>query len=79
MSANPLNPTALTMIRKLSENNPARQIFACPRFKTALQEMGGNLFSPEALSVYPVVAGVPCLRIENGIFASKYPEIVAGA
>jgi uncharacterized protein YbaR (Trm112 family) len=37
-------------------------------------EIGGMLFSPEALVVYPIVGGIPCLRIQNGIFASKYEE-----
>jgi hypothetical protein len=34
------------------------------------------LFSPEALSVYPIIAGIPCLRMENAIIASKFPEII---
>jgi len=42
-----------------------------------LQEVAGMLFSPEALVVYPILDGIPCLRIENGIVASKFPEIVA--
>lgn len=73
-TANPLNPTALTIIRKDCDLAPQSPILACPRFKTPLTDIGGMLFSPDALVVYPVVAGIPCLRIENGIFASKYPE-----
>ncbi len=73
--ANPLNPTGLTVIEKLSTST-ATHTFACPRYRTPLQEFGGMLFSPEALCVYPVIGGIPCLRIENAIFASKYPMMV---
>jgi uncharacterized protein YbaR (Trm112 family) len=34
------------------------------------------LFSPEGMVVYPIVNGIPCLKIENGILASKYKEVV---
>ncbi|APB35047.1 hypothetical protein GlitD10_2704 [Gloeomargarita lithophora Alchichica-D10] len=49
---------------------------ACPEFKTPLQAVGNMLFSPEALTVYPILAGIPCLRVENAIVASKYQEFV---
>jgi uncharacterized protein YbaR (Trm112 family) len=32
-------------------------------------------YSPEALVVYPVIGGIPCLREDNGVFASSYKEI----
>ncbi len=75
-SANPLNPTAITIIQKKGHNAAARHIFACPRLKTPLVEIGGMMFSPEALVVYPIVGGIPCLRIENGIVASKFPDLL---
>jgi uncharacterized protein YbaR (Trm112 family) len=78
VTVNPLNPTALTVIRKESRADPPAGVLACPRFKTPLKEMGGMLFSPEALTVYPVIGGIPCLRVENGILASKYEEVVPG-
>lgn len=74
--ANPLNPTAVTIIRKENNVELPSSIFACPRFKTPLKEIEGMFFSPEALVVYPVVGGIPCLRIKNGIFASKYEEVI---
>lgn len=77
-SANPLNPTAWTLIQK---NNPpprARQdVLACPRYKTPLERIGNVYFSPEALTVYPIIGGIPCLRVENGIIASHYPKFAA--
>lgn len=74
-SINPLNPSAITIIRKMQTESPPTHVFACPRFKTALEERGGVLYSPEALAVYPIIQGIPCLRIENAILASKYPDL----
>ncbi len=75
-TSNSLNPTALTIIRKDSDTELPSDVLACPKFKTPLKRIGGMLFSPEALVVYPIVGGIPCLRIENGIFASKYEEVM---
>jgi len=74
--ANALNPTALTIIRKRESMESPSSVLACPKFKTPLDYVGGMFFSPQASVVYPVVGGIPCLRIENGIFASKYGELM---
>jgi len=75
--SDPLNPSALIIIRKHPSDDMQQQyVLACPRFKTLLKDIGNMLFSPEALVVYPVIGGIPCLRIENGIFASKYDEVL---
>jgi len=71
---NPLNPTAITVIRKPEAAAEPGHILACPKFKTPLLELGGMLFSPEALAVYPVLCGIPCLRPEAAIVASRYPD-----
>jgi len=77
LSINPLNPTAITIIEKnINDDVLPSAILACPKFKTPLEEIGGMLFSNEALTVYPVIGGIPCLRINNGIFASKYKEFI---
>jgi uncharacterized protein YbaR (Trm112 family) len=74
-SANPLNPTALTIIEKRPQTAVrAGTVLVCPRFKARLQRAGGMLFSPEALTVYPIIGGIPCLRLENGVVASRYVE-----
>lgn len=78
-AANPMRPIGLTVIRKEAAGPPPAQLLVCPRFKTPLREIGGMLFSPEALAVYPVIGGIPCLRIENAILASKYAEVMTGA
>ena len=70
--ANPLNPTAITVIEKNTKQEKPSFTLACPEFKTQLETIDGMMFSPEALRVYPVISGIPCLRVENGIFASKY-------
>jgi len=83
---NPNNPSAITIIRKNTAINikpmcdidkgQTKNIFACPKYKKPLKKVGDMLFSSEALVVYPIIVGIPCLRIENGIIASKYEEIV---
>lgn len=76
-NANPLNPAAITVIKKMSKKpEPTGYIFACPKYKTPLHKLGDLWFSPEALVAYPTVAGIPCLRIKNGIVASKLPEFI---
>lgn len=72
---NPLNPTAITIIEKPVDAVSPAFTLACPKYKTPLKVMGGMLFSSEALTVYPIVGGIPCLRVENGILACKYPEM----
>jgi hypothetical protein len=75
--SDPLNPSGLTIIRKDSDNNStSHEMYACPKYKTPLKNLGDMMFSREALVVYPVVLGIPCLRIENGIVASKFEEVI---
>lgn len=76
-TSNPLNPTVITIIENIDSKGAADDILACPRFKTRLEEIDGMLFSPEALVIYPVLANIPCLKVENGILASKYKEFIA--
>ncbi len=81
-----MNPTGVTVIRKpfveseesISQDKGGKleKYLACPRHKTQLIDADSMLFSPEALVVYPVVGGIPCLRIENGIVASKFEELL---
>lgn len=70
-SANPLNPTAVTIIEKMTDNS-VNDVLACPRYITPLLLKGGHYFSQETQVVYPVLNGIPCLRIDNGILASKF-------
>lgn len=79
LSARDVNPTAITIIEKenAQELDSATPILACPKYKTPLLDKGDFMFSPEALTVYPKLFDIPCLRIENAIIATKLSEIAA--
>lgn len=70
----PLNHTRLIVIKKQHEIHEMGEgdKLVCPQTKTKLEKIDGAFFSPESLRVYPIINGIPCLRIENGIIASKY-------
>ena len=73
-SANPMNPTAITIILKPCDMKAPEEVFVCPQFKTPLKEVDSVMYSPEALVAYPIIRGIPCLRIGNGILASKLED-----
>jgi len=73
-SANILNPTAITVIEKLTEKSRPNHVLACPEHKTPLTEGLGALYSEEGLRAYPVIGGIPCLRVENSVFASHFDK-----
>lgn len=73
-SSNPLNPTAITIIEKLSNCVKPTHILACPEHKTPLIQGKGALYSEEGLRAYPIIADIPCLRVENSVFASHFSE-----
>ena len=64
----------MTIISKNVNSAAPADVLACPKLKTPLEKIENALFSPEALTVYPIIGGIPCLRIDNSIFASKYSE-----
>jgi hypothetical protein len=69
---NPLNPTGLLVIEKDSAKSTAQPTFQCPKYRTPLKIHDQFYYSPEAFCVYPVLAGIPCLRIANSIVASFF-------
>lgn len=77
-SLNQKNPTAIFIIKKneneINSLSYRKDFFACPISKSELikDEKENVYFSEESLVVYPVVKGIPCLRKENSILASKY-------
>jgi len=75
-SGNQLNPTAITIICKQTDADRPVEVLACPKYKMPLIKTECALYSTEALVAYPIIDGIPCLRIENGILASKYQEVV---
>lgn len=74
--ANPLNPTAITIISKNSKEDLPSNILACPKCKTPLRKVGDVFYCSQSLSIYPIVVDIPCLRVENGILGSKFEEVV---
>lgn len=68
---NPLNPTALTVIKKNAAERQSSNL-VCPITKSKLLPLKGSLFSDESLMVYPIVDGIPCLLAENAILASHF-------
>lgn len=76
-SAHSHNPTAVTIIEKNADAAPATPAFACPQYGTPMQKMDGCYYSPDSMRAYPIVLGIPCLRAEHAIIASKL-EAVAG-
>jgi hypothetical protein len=71
-TANPLNPTAITVIEKSPRATSVRPTYQCPRFKKSLITDGAFCYGPDTFAVYPILAGIPCLRKENGIIAGLY-------
>lgn len=74
-TANPLNPTALTLIALDPGAAPSTPRFACPRHREALVEQDNAWFSPQSLRVYPRLGGLPVLRPESGVLASAWPAM----
>ena len=75
IAANPLNPSAVTVIEKsrsLKKLQSSDDPFACPVTRRPLKRQAGVYFSPENLSVYPIVEGIGCLRRGNAIMASAF-------
>lgn len=75
VTANPLNPTVITIIEKNPAAASATPILACPRYRETLQLHADSLYSSGSMRAYPMILGIPCLRMEDGIVASQY-EVV---
>lgn len=71
ISANPLNPTGLLIIKKDSKENKGNSI-CCPITKTDIIKNNDSYYSPESMLAYPVIDGIPCLLEQNAIVATKY-------
>ncbi|MCH2182459.1 MAG: class I SAM-dependent methyltransferase [Mariniblastus sp.] len=72
VTGNPLNPTALTVIEKSSQGGPATPRLTCARHGDPLVDHGDALYAPGSLRAYPKLRGIPCLRLEDGIVASRF-------
>jgi SAM-dependent methyltransferase len=72
--SNPRNPTAVTVIARHDAGPMPATPMVCPRFRTPLQRVGNALYSPESMYAYPIMGGIACLRVENGVFASRFAD-----
>jgi ubiquinone/menaquinone biosynthesis C-methylase UbiE len=70
-NSNPLNEAALVIVDKSGARTDAEPQFISPISGSALVKRGDCWFSPEDGHAFPVVAGIPCLAIENAVLASK--------
>ncbi|NSJ91742.1 methyltransferase domain-containing protein [Coprococcus sp. MSK.21.13] len=71
ISANPLNPTGLIIIRKNSKSKVIEPL-CCPITKTSLIKKNNAYFSKDSLIAYPIIDEIPCLLPQNAIIATKF-------
>lgn len=69
---NPMNPTALTIIEKTPYAAPASPALACPCFGDELELQHDAYYSPASMRAYPIIRGIPCLRPEKAVVASRF-------
>lgn len=71
-TSNPLNPSGLVLIEKNEANKAGgAPAWRCPLTHTSMSDLGDAFVSEKAGLVYPVLRGIPMLREEHGIVASK--------
>lgn len=70
------NPTSVIVIKKEPQATRSSVAYACPSTQSSLKLYDDYFFSPESLTAYPVLCGIPCLRIEDGIVAFYHDEFV---
>jgi uncharacterized protein YbaR (Trm112 family) len=71
---NPLNQTALIVVDKASAGSGGEPHFVSPVSGRELVERKDCWFCPEDGHAYPVIAGIPCLTVENAVLASKLDQ-----
>lgn len=76
-SSNPLNPSGVLCIRKALSRSQCESLAAtadrwrCPVTSKVLRDESDLFYAPEAGLAYPVLRGIPMLRAEHAIVASK--------
>ncbi|MDA3878553.1 MAG: class I SAM-dependent methyltransferase [Halothiobacillus sp.] len=77
---NTTNPSGLVLIEK--ESNAAaggvEPTWRCPLTHTPMEDLGDVFATAQAGLVYPVLRGIPMLRAEHGVVASKIHEVGCG-
>lgn len=71
-TANTLNPSGLILIEKESSKAAGGEpSWRCPLTHTPLNDLGDIFTAAQSGLVYPVLRGIPMLRAEHGVVASK--------
>ena len=72
---NASNPSAITIIEKnTTTNDETVPKFACPKFGDPMVDSGDSFYATGSMMAYPKILGLPCLRIVDGVIASKYVD-----
>jgi ubiquinone/menaquinone biosynthesis C-methylase UbiE len=71
---NPLNPTGLTLIRKVRQEELVKPDYVCPVTKTPLVRYGEAYFSEQTGLIYPIIAGIPCLISSASILGVHFSD-----
>ena len=72
IDSNPLNPAGLLIIKKMvPKNNIMFSPLYCPVTHSNLIKKLDCFYAPEAMLAYPIVDGIPCLKEDNAILATK--------
>jgi ubiquinone/menaquinone biosynthesis C-methylase UbiE len=77
ISINPLNPTALTIIKKNHCSEQVKPSFICPVTKTVLSRSDSAYFSEESGLIYPIIDGIPCLLDSAAILGLHFSNFCA--
>lgn len=78
-SVNPKNPSGLLVVEKTPHAPAAAPAFQCPLTGSALTETSDVYVSETTGLVYPVLQGIPLLRPEHAVVASKLQARVSVA
>src|SRR5262249_19577074 len=73
-NANPLNEAALIVVDKASPGTGTPPHFISPISGSPLVEREDCWFCSEDGHAFPVIAGIPCLTVENAVLASKLDQ-----
>jgi SAM-dependent methyltransferase len=78
VSANPLNPTGLYLVKVDGPVGEVRDFrFQCPISGTPLEPGADAYYSRDSFLAFPVLGGVPCLLENNAILATKFHTATA--
>jgi hypothetical protein len=77
-ASNPLNPSGVVVVEKNHSASPrgVGMQFRCPLTATPLVEEGGAYYSEATGLAYPVLGGIPLLRPEHMVVASKLQSFI---